>query len=197
MLASCSNTPNKTNSDLEMYRDMVGYNTSSQFAKFSDSFVDLSSNHPSSIYLKRAFLIAISNSINISEFKMAEFYLNKMKSQFINSSNSDFYDFYELKIAFLKLNGKYRNQKEFYQLRIKAEEFLDKYTDSDYRYLAMDMKTSIDANIYLINEKIAKLYTQRGSSYSSSKYMEKNERLNIKKNDIKEVKRFFIVELFE
>ncbi len=197
MLTSCFSPPISTKSDLEMYRDMVGYNASSEFSKFSDVFVDLSSNHPSSVYLERAFLIAISNSINNSEFKMAKFYLDKMKSQFISSENSDFYEFYELKIAFLTLDDKNRNQKEFLDLKIKIEEFLAKYQSSDYRYLAMDIKSSIDATLYVLNEKIARLYEKRGNSYSSDVYKIKNKKLKIKKSDIEEVSSFFIVELFE
>lgn len=197
VLTSCSDTPNKTKSDLEMYREMVGYNASSEFAKFSDSFVDLHSNHPSSVYLERAFLIAISNSIELSEFNMAKFYLTKMKSQFINNDNRDFYEFNELKISFLTLKTKHRNQKEFLDLKIKAEDFINKYQNSDYRFLAMDIKTSIDANLYLINAKISKLYDKRNNKYSSLEYANKNKKLNLQENDIVKVKRFFLVELFE
>jgi outer membrane protein assembly factor BamD (BamD/ComL family) len=197
LFISCSVDPKINKSDLEMYRDMVGYNASSEFSKFSDAFVDLSSNHPSSIYLKDAFLIAIDNSISVSEFIMAEFYLSKMKSRFINDENKDFYDFYELKISFLKLDKKNRNQKEFLKLQEKSEIFLKKYKNSDYRYLAMDIKTSINANLYLINEKIANLYKKKDNAYSSNIYKKKNYKLKIKKNDIKEVKSFFISELFE
>lgn len=197
MFFSCFSTPMETKSDLEMYREMVSYNASSEFSKFSDVFVDLSSNHPSSGYLKNAFLIAIDNSIGISEFKMADFYLSKMKSQFIDDSNQDFYEFYALKIAFLKLDDKNRNQKEFLDLKIRVEEFIIKYGRSDYRYLAMDIKSSIDASLYLLNEKIAGLYEKRDQDYSSNVYKMKNKKLKIARSDIKEVKSFFIIELFE
>lgn len=199
VFTSCSNSANKAKSDLEIYQEMNSFNSTTEFTKFSNSFVDLNSNHPSSIYLKDAFLIAINSSIKHKEFQLAKFYLQKMKSKFLNKDNLDFYDFYDLKLSFFMIKDKNRNQKELIEIKKESEVFLKRYKNSDYSYMVSDIASTVSSSLFLINKNASKLYDILENKNSSEIYKNKNKHLsvNLNEDDIAEPKNFFIIELFE
>jgi len=183
-------------SDLSLYRAMINAN-SAEFSRFSSAFIDLKTNHPSSLYLKSAFSIAILKSIENQELIIAKYYLEQSKDRFVNSDNVDYYDFYEFKIDFLSIDRKNRMQNKLLDLDKKADLFIAKYSKSSYLYLIKDMKSSVLASLYLLNDGISKLYTTLGKSNASKTYQVKNTKINIRKSDIVEPKSFFLIEIFE
>ena len=171
LLTGCFSTAEKASDDklYEKMNNTINTNPS----KANEYLVSLMVEYPNSPFIQPALLTMIEKHINDKTFNIAQFYLKKYKERFLTPYNRDYLNYLELSILYHNIKGEKREQLKVKELMEKHKQFLERFSDSAYRYHISTMYAHLYLLDWLNNENIADLYEDLDKPHAALIYRQK------------------------
>jgi len=176
----CASKNITKNNDFDIYQKIISSINQGSEKEAQDNLLFLMSNFPDSSLIEPSLLLLIDYYSNAKEYKIAKFYLKRLKEYSLNSQNSDYFLYLDFLLKYKEITSFKKTQLDLIKTMKHLEDFLNLYPDSKYRYNIATMHSHLYLTNILNNEYIANLYDDIGKDKSAKFYRKKNQNQDIR-----------------
>ncbi|GHV58613.1 outer membrane protein assembly factor BamD [Campylobacterota bacterium] len=163
------------------YRQMAEQISRSNLDSAGEYYASLSGEHISSTLLREATLLMAYAHIDKEEYLLANFYLDEHLKRFGSKDNSDRIGFIKLLADYKGIKRALRDQKLLLDLLQKAQEYEERYPNSEFICYAQTLKTKTLLAKSELDGKISALY-YRLDKPLAQKYYDEQSKLTLKED---------------
>jgi len=193
----CANKQKFNQSDEFWYKQIVKYINQGNLDKADESFSSLEAEHINSPFLETAILILIQTHIQIENYLIADYYMNRYNRLFGTKESKSYIEYLRIKSKYMAFKQPKRDQKLLLDTLDLIEQYISTYSNSQYIPYIRTMQTNLKLSQFSLNKDIVVLYQKLDKPKAVEFYKENTLANWIDEKNIQEPEPSFIRSLFE